>query len=152
MWCRSRIRCHGCLAVRQPPDASHVSLSQAVWWRFRWQVDSIRWEWAQHFLKCFFFFLLLWWRPKLITVAPNPNTVWSSHLWIRRIKKESRFNLPSCRQNSICTCSSQWVHKYFHQHWIDCKWSVNIFKKSNMLFLLHISIPENRVSQVWKLP
>lgn len=30
MWCQSGIRCHGCLAVRQPPDASHVSLSQAL--------------------------------------------------------------------------------------------------------------------------
>lgn len=41
MLCQRGIKWHGCLAIRQLPGTSHVSLSQRVWWRFRWQVGSL---------------------------------------------------------------------------------------------------------------
>lgn len=93
--------------MRQLPDASHVSLSQRVWWRFRWQVGRVS---AAFF---FFFFLLKevlqWqWHSKLILLAPNLNGAWASHLHIKRLNYETKISFISV----LMRIQKYWVFHY----------------------------------------
>lgn len=86
MPCQSMIRWHVCLATRQLPDASHVSLLQQVWWCFRWQVDSLGGVSAALFKVV----SQPWWHSKLMLLSPNLNTSWSAHLGIKRLIQEEK--------------------------------------------------------------